>query len=170
MTYISSDIISEWRAIAQGLSSTSELGVTCKLSFQNTILATGFVTSDNIGKKQAFMPNFGGRSSIQSSPGYEYSNMPTGIGLIQNENSKLIQARVYGANKEFSELSPTTLHSKNIYKMICNKEYLPDIFRSDTAILNYGFAEKEVNTTLMMPPVPYGLGGFSQVKSYWVEV
>ena len=53
--------------------------------------------------------------------------------------------------------------------MICDKEYLPDLLRCSDAILNYGFAEKEVRTVLMMPPVPYGLGGFAQVKSYWVE-
>jgi hypothetical protein len=169
MTYISSDIISEWRTIAQGLSSTSELGVACRLSFQNSIIATGFITSDSIGKKQAFMPSYGGKSSLQLRPGYEYSNIPTGVGLIQSENSKTIPARVYGANKEFSDISTNAGQSKNIYKMICDKAYLPDLLRCSDAILNYGFAEKEVRTALMMPPVPYGLGGFSQIKSYWVE-
>ena len=170
MTYISSDIISEWKAIAQGLNNTTDLGVTCKLTFQNTIAATGIVTADNIGKKQAFMPSYGGKTSLQLIPGYEYSNVPNGIGLIQFENLKYIQARVYGANKEFSDINPTTRHTKNVWKMICSKEYLPDLMRCSDAVFNHGFAEREIKAVLLMPPVPYGLGGFAQLKSYWVEV
>ena len=166
---VTSGVEAEWKEIANAL--TDEFGVNCKLIFAHSIVATGVadVAVDPIGKKEAFMPSFGGRTNQRLVPVQQYANIPTGSGLVQLEQSKTIIARVYPANEEFKELNPSAGVTQNIWKMICDKKYLPDLIRCTDAVLNDGFKEREVKAKLMMPPVPYGLGAYVHTKSYWVE-
>lgn len=163
-----SAIKAEWRSIATDL--TDGFGMSCKLVFAHAVEATTSVSQDPIGKKEAFMPAFGGRSNPRLVPGIGNSNLPvapTGLKIL--ENTKTIIARVYGANKEYKELNPAAGISENVWKMICAKEYAPDLVRCTDAVFDPSFKGREIKVKLLMAPVPYGLGGYHQVKTYWVE-
>jgi hypothetical protein len=163
-----SAIKSEWRSIATDL--TDSFGLSCKLIFAHAVEATPAVSQDPIGKKEAYMPSFGGRSNPRLVPGIGLANLPVSpTGLKIQENTKTITARVYGANKEFKELNPAAGISENVWKMICAKEYSPDLVRCTDAVFDASFKGREIKVKLIMAPVPYGLGGYHQVKTYWVE-
>lgn len=168
--YVPTGVLQIWKDIATELNKTTELGVSCKLVYNTSIESNVNVTADPIGNKQSFMPSFGGRSNTKSVPGQEYSNHPTLTGLKQTEYTKLIEARIYGSNKEFKQINPTSVISNNVWKTICKIEHIPDILRCNHAILDVNNQERRIKVRMIMPPVGYGLGDKTQAKTFWEEI
>lgn len=169
--YIPSGVLETWKDIATELNKSTELGVVCKLVYNTSIEANANVIADPIGNKQSFMPSFGGRSNITSSPGQEYSNHPgSASGIKQMEYTKLIDAKVYGSNKEFKQINPMSIISNNVWKTICKVEYIPDIIRCNHAFLDVNNSQRKIKVKMLMPPVSYGLGDKSQAKTFWEEI
>ena len=169
MSYITSEAKAAWKEISQALlDSDGGLGIKCVLLFQNTIVASptiGF--SDIVSDKPRFMPNYGGLSTPNAMPGYEESSFTDASGFYQAESSKTIYGKVYGANKDFDN-SIFAQSSENIWKLVCDKKYIPDIMRCSYSNF-YSGSVKEYKTKLIKPPISYGLGQDVNCISYWID-
>ena len=169
MTYVPDSIKDSWKQISQALlESDGGVGSKCKLFFQNEIIASsekGF--QDIVSSKPRFMPSYGGITTPNSMPGYEDSAFASATGFYQGEQFKIIYGKIYGNPKDFDN-TIFAQGSVNVWKLVCDKKYIPDIMRASYAVF-YADSDKEFKTKLSKPPITYGLGADVNAMSYWAD-
>ncbi len=168
MSYIPEDIKQLWKEAAQSFNAQiSGVGYACLLTFNNEIRASSTIMSDTVSSKPRFIPAMGGLSSPQQIYGYQETNFTASSGFYQAETTKIIEGRVYGANKDFDN-TLIAQGSANVWKFVCDKKHIPDLMRATTATF-YNGSSKEFKTKLFRPPISYGLGQDVNCISFWVD-
>lgn len=170
MSLVPSNTRKQWRDAVDQLN--TDLGTTVRLYFTSGFSSSSDVVSDN-GNKPKVNLSFGGKENAFHSTGNDLINN-TGEGsdgIIGSEVTKDIVCRVYPLNRKDYELfNIKTQDNMSVYKVITNKKYLPDILRAKYIVLHYNVVNEQfIKTTLISPPVVYGLGEAHQCR-FFVQV
>lgn len=169
MGYVPDEIKQLWKDVATSFNAqTSGVGNQCLLTFSADIKPSSALMTDSVSSKPRYFPPVGGMSSPRQVASYEELNTTSASGYYQSEITKVIEGRVYGANKDFDN-SLFAQATANVWKFVCEKKYSQDLLRASTATFYYG-STKEFKTKLLRPPVSYGLGQDVNCISYWVDV
>lgn len=171
MTLIPQGLLDNWKTAVDDL--LIDLGSDVELVFESGLTQTTTTTVDQDGLKSRVIMPFGGRGrgfSVPGNPTLAETTDNNTQHIQVNEIKKIINARIYHVPKDLERFNIHVSHNTNVYEIVTNKKYLPELIRADYAILFKNLIEKRIKVKLIKSPTVYGLGGPHHCRSFWQEV